>query len=1558
MTYSIQGSSSSSSILSSIILANPGITINDILNSSATINNKTLSEIITSKSTLITRAELIAMSSQIKLVGFDPLYSLLSSDEKSFSPRLINYVESYDVSGVAKTLFYTEINSGLKVGDRVFIIGGNYCNDILIKKDKYKKGRDGYKIISIDYCKVVLDIDYTGVLPWNDSNDDDFMKVYYIRNKSEFIQASRQVTTRDGIFDYKFNYNQNSIAFFDQDYGPVSGWGKNGGAYSSPGFFVKNVPSKPWLNITPQITTGSFSVALSSTYYNNNRIKIMNETFTHNGKEFKLGYVYKWEVGPTQSSWEVDVTYLKPYLTKGNFRGGNFNGTWNTGLFGKQNGKIKWEGISSDWNGGTLLNTLWENGIMNSKFTLTQSYFSNFAASGNPYQKSNSDNNNGWGFNYIIDSEVESTTINSGNIIDSVLGTYSLSNTIVENHITSVTQSFPVTINKALIQSSTLNNSSLNSLELSNSRVLNSKLSMVKSVNSYLKDSVIKDSSITSDNVIKVIDYDEYISSETKGSGTFSSILGPGQKIYKFYITKESYNRLRNRDSFYLKGVVIDDNTKNIINFFDKKYKLTSWTEYIDFYSTVSWTPPVGVVSNQFYKRGIEHSAFLSTPEENSFRYTSVTDLTNYYTSCVDRNSKKNYSVDIIVSTIDINSNAFTGLDFLRLSQNGSSLSTSPTIYDIIPKIDISKTYIIDSDFESGIIETSDWNSGSHIDNNNDNNITILNTSGGTYNLSISATTSTIVATTSYSSLYPESDNYLSVGKVLFLNSVDYIENMVGSFSFTPNSGSGYTSSTSVGTTGSSTGLDLTVDIVAISGYITSVIINNKGYNYQAGDTLTILSGNSDCNISIVSTEEIATRIPEAYKVTSISSNSVSLKELLVGTSSQLSTFNPGGYFKTNNAQNRWGYLSNSKFYKSKIKSGFLRRSNIEGSLIEAVDYDSSDKDYTNLERAKNMVISDSLFSNKSNILSNSTYINSHFVLGSDIWNNGIVQNSVWNGSTFSSGTIKESRWVGGVMNGGAFYSSRTFNASPTSLIPYYSSENIRSYYKDGLTTVNISNDRWSWQNGVLNSVNTNRPTEFSKSDWENGVFNSGDFYDSKWYSGTFSTGIIGNSSISVEDTYMYSGVFLNPVVNNATLFAIDTSYYGLSNSTINWQNGNFNSGVFGSDIIQTTASNTAIWYNGKFNGGQFISNARWKNGSFNGGKFISGYGWTMSNSASQSQYTWEDGEFNDGEFGTADGLTNSTWYTGEFSNGSFKGRVWNDGIFKYGEFVGSSTYSAFGGTSSGNANNFVDSFSQSYYGLWRNGILTEIKDKFIKDKKTVTEIERSSIREYRISSNKASIKNAIWMSGTFSHLSGEMNNCVWLDGTFQNGTFNNSSFNPYVKRNGSLTQSFNLDDSCVWENGNFKGGDFHISVWKNGLFDIGDAYGMIWKNGTSNYMNAFNIFWENGLWKNGNWYGSSFEFNGEVTNDFDKQIMFRGMSWSGTASAHIWNIFDNTFLKPTLYSTALSSTPISDSSLNPTGIPRETGTMVSGVSIDVFPLPEVPTYPTSPALGVGGGRV
>jgi hypothetical protein len=109
------------------------------------------------------------------------------------------------------------------------------------------------------------------------------------------------------------------------------------------------------------------------------------------------------------------------------------------------------------------------------------------------------------------------------------------------------------------------------------------------------------------------------------------------------------------------------------------------------------------------------------------------------------------------------------------------------------------------------------------------------------------------------------------------------------------------------------------------------------------------------------------------------------------------------------------------------------------------------------------------------------------------------------------------------------------------------------------------------------------------------------------------------------------------------------------------------------------------------------------------------------------------------------------------------------------------------------------------------------------------------------------------------------------------------------------IMPTFNLNDNtCVWKNGRFDGGDFNISKWEQGLFIGGTAYGMIWKSGTSNYMNAYNVFWEDGLWRNGNWNGSPFEFKGTVEDDYVKQIIYRGMSWSGTSSCHIWNIFEN----------------------------------------------------------------
>ena len=219
-------------------------------------------------------------------------------------------------------------------------------------------------------------------------------------------------------------------------------------------------------------------------------------------------------------------------------------------------------------------------------------------------------------------------------------------------------------------------------------------------------------------------------------------------------------------------------------------------------------------------------------------------------------------------------------------------------------------------------------------------------------------------------------------------------------------------------------------------------------------------------------------------------------------------------------------------------------------------------------------------------------------------------------------------------------------------------------------------------------------------------------------------------------------------------------------------------------------------------------------------------------------------------------------------------------------------------GMTTSNVDSFVDSFTSDFYGKWNSGLVTNNKDEFIKTKKLFTKQTRSI--ELKKPLSIANFKNMLWLGGTFSHPGGKFYNSAWLDGNFIKGRFELSSFNPYVKRNGSPSQSFNLNDdlstgegSCLWQDGLFLESEFYISQWKTGKFLSGTAYGMVWRNGTSNYMNAYNVFWEDGLWRNGNWFGSHIDYNGSIASDFNRQILFRGMSYSGTSSVHFWNVFE-----------------------------------------------------------------
>jgi len=1542
---------------------------------------------IITKPYLITTEELAQIGSGINLVGYDFLKTLPTPIDETIvnfkygnpsSPRLLNWVEPYKIAGINYTLFYTEVNSGLKVGDKVFIINGSYDSNLLIKEDKYKKGRDGYKVLFVDECRIVLDIEFVGWLPANETSEnqevfDDFIKVYYIKDQNDFIHVNRQITTRGGLFDLKFNPHQNNLIFTDTNFLPITGWGESNGLLDSPGFYRRD--SLDWTNINTDFMTGSYSIAATNS---NNKILILNGSFTLNGFEFKEDSVYTWD--STLLSWQVNVKHENnnpPIITKSNFRRGQFDGQWNGGLYGTSDERITWNSKTATWNSGTLLNTIWQTGIMNSFYTQPDSYFAEFdysfatasAPYGLPYQKVNNPDNNGYGYNFVINSELQNAVINNGNVTNSKLGSSASLYHIVEEYLKTGTidlskfsATSSIVVNKALFDNCKFINANIENTEIRNSRAENSRFNKVKSVNSHYKSSLFLNSNYISDNIIKVLDYDEFTYTNTNNSNAT-------HKVYKFYINKRSYEKFKLKDSFYIKGIKINNNSGELLNFFDTKFKIGPWVEYFDF----------NLDLNGFKKLGVNYNAFVSTPKENEYRYK----VNNTGNELQDIKGKDYYSVDIFVENL-----------YVIQEFNDTFLGTGV--------LDFSEAYIVNSDFESGIFENSNWNSGNHINYSNDNNITKDILSGGFY--SLTGTNSISFSNTiSIEGIASEVDyDYLGTGSVVFLNAVDYdTRGKVTSFVI-DNPGSGYTSSVLTTSGGSGTGLTINVTastIGAVSGitftqdtnsyidaitgyttrqttggsglgltvvitvnnsipyYITSITIDNpgsgylvgniitishvtgneigfttfevtdilnggvlnsstqsfQGLGYQINDIVTVNGGNSNAKIRVTGITGSLTRLPDAYKILerTISGTNQNIKlESILKTGDTFPNLLEDGLFLTMGAQNKYGYLHKTKFNKSRLITGIFKRAYIVNSLLRDDNFDVSDKDFNNIKKLKNLIFIDTIFSNNSNILSKATYMNSFFVGGNDIWDNGIVYDSIWNGGNFKNGLVKESIWVDGIFSDGLFYNSRSFdNDTFTSY-----NENVKTrYYKSGTE----SNARFSWQNGTfLNG-------EFFKSDWENGVFNGGKFYYSKFYNGVFNNGIIGDKSIPIDTTWFYNGTINYAVVENSKI--VSQKYNSISNSVITWNNGIFNSGVFGTNDNQSVV-NTATWSYGIFNGGEFRDSAKWKDGIFNGGKFLSNYGLNLPDDRTKQKedYSWEYGIFNGGEFGNADTATNSNWFDGEFNGGQFKGRVWNNGIFSFGEFSGSGDI-AIGGTpsilSQSNPDIFVKSYNfpptgsttRKYYGLWRDGYVTDIKDKYITDKKLYTDTKRSSDITKVV--NKAILKNMLWEKGIFSHPGGEMTNSVWLDGTFESGRFSSSSFNPYVTRNN--VNKFNFTNSCSWKNGIFDGGEFNISSWENGTFVSGTATGMKWKNGIANYMNAYNVFWENGLWRNGNWNGSYFNLSstqsengliGLVNDDYVLQILHNGMSFSETTSVHVWNVFYNeslTDVENTLYSQA-----------------------------------------------------
>ena len=604
-------------------------------------------------------------------------------------------------------------------------------------------------------------------------------------------------------------------------------------------------------------------------------------------------------------------------------------------------------------------------------------------------------------------------------------------------------------------------------------------------------------------------------------------------------------------------------------------------------------------------------------------------------------------------------------------------------------------------------------------------------------------------------------------------------------------------------------------------------------------------------------------------------------------------------------------YVSINKLLidNSEVNNGLFIRNLFTNTTFTNDEFNNLDKNLT-ISNVEKLRVVNQVFKDNNNTVKAGLIYKSHIL---DVnWISGISNNCIWKGASFGGGVFNNGYWKDGYFNNGYFQNSKGLTPSSVDF-------DINNHYRN-------------WFNGTFNNGT------FYNALWLDGTFNNGKMYASNWYGGVWNNGTLGDKNIPTLNTNM--GKFPNVGVG-----ATQTHWYNgvVENAQVGgsgivyWYGGRFNNGVFTSD--GSVSSNESIWYDGEFNGGDFTNLSRWKGGTFNKGKFKSHYNWTSSSSTYSTDYSWEGGKFNGGQFGTGDYATNSTWYNGEFNGGIFQGRVWNNGIFQNGEFNGSAiTYSVIS-----DEELFTESFLNNYYGLWRNGYVTDIKHKA-----SPTEVlSDHNLRVNQVEPQKnALLKNTLWINGIFDHSSGTLQNSAWLNGSFKKGTFKSSVFNPYVNRsNYNLTtgtySSFNMNlfgsTACVWENGTFDGGTFYISDWYDGTFKNGTMSGARWINGLWEYGYAKNIYWTDGVWKNGMWDGSPFDYTNlndtnEMVYNKDRDILLRVSNVLRNGNIHLINAFSGTYSSEILLDT--NPTSFTDWTFNPSLDPSANWTAGVGLQL------------------------
>jgi hypothetical protein len=343
---------------------------------------------------------------------------------------------------------------------------------------------------------------------------------------------------------------------------------------------------------------------------------------------------------------------------------------------------------------------------------------------------------------------------------------------------------------------------------------------------------------------------------------------------------------------------------------------------------------------------------------------------------------------------------------------------------------------------------------------------------------------------------------------------------------------------------------------------------------------------------------------------------------------------------------------------------------------------------------------------------------------------------------------------------------------------------------------------------------------------WFDGIWMSGQWLGGDWYNGTW---------------YSYN------IKDNFTDIIVDKNFSDINRSK--WYGGRWYDGTRYDGKWYNGSWYNGTWINGTWYGGRW-NDGLWKNGSFIGGDWVRG---TWENGIFNSNYknsSWVDGTWYGGDF------ENGTWYGGIFTeykdntsrfgtkSSNSKRSLWYGGKFNMGEFHSKLNLDSKGYPIASSSNKY----STWYTGEWANGTwyggtcyiinwqLGTWYGGIVKPLQIESIIGTYSDAKFQIDGEwRFNIGDNIWLidSMTSSNPTSSFVNTLPISGKIESIDFDYQNSKTFINTNFGATATstpgliiaphFGSIDwkNGIWYNGIFNG-TWESGIWYNGIFESG----------------------------------------------------------------------------------------------------------------------------------------